>query len=306
MVKQKDKMKKTKRNIKSQLLVQLLLVIVIIASVNFISNIIYTRYDLTSENRYTLSEETLELIKNVDDIVYFKIYLEGEFPAGFKRLRHETMEILDEFRAYNKNIQYEFINPSISSDKEERNNTYQILVQQGLKPTNLQVKTNSGMEQQVIFPGALISYHEKEIPVELLNAQINTPPEAVLNNSIQALEFKFANAIHKLSIRQQHNIVFIEGHGELGNMETYDISKAFVEDYAIGRLKLDGKIDALLHRRLVDSINQTFEIKPKFSAIIIADPDSAFSAQDRFIIDQYIMYGGKVMWLVDPLFAKYG
>lgn len=297
-------MKKTKRNIKSRLMVQLLMVIVIIASVNFIGNIIYTRYDLTSENRYTLSEETMEIIKNVDDIVYFKIYLEGEFPAGFKRLRRETMEILDEFRAYNNNIQYEFINPSISTDKEERNNTYQILVQQGLKPTNLQVKTNSGMEQQVIFPGALISYQEKEIPVELLNAQINTPPEAVLNNSIQALEFKFANAIHKLSIRQQHDIVFIEGHGELGNMETYDISKSFVEDYAIGRLKLEGKIDALLYRRLVDSINQTFEIKPKFSAIIIADPDSVFSAQDRFIIDQYIMYGGKVMWLVDPLFAS--
>lgn len=295
---------KKKRNIKSRLLLQLLLVIIIIISVNYISSIVYTRFDLTSEKRYTLSDETMEIVKNLDDIVYFKIYLEGDFPAGFKRLRKETMEILDEFRAYNKNIQYEFINPSASSDMEERNNTYKLLVQQGLSPTNLQVKTNSGIDQQVIFPGAIINYRDKEVPVELLDAQINTPPEAVLNNSIQALEFKFANAIHKLTIRQKHNIVFIEGHGELDEMETYDISQAFVQDYAVGRLTINGQIDALMDRRLVDSINQKYVIKPKFSAIIIAGPQSSFDGKDRFIIDQYIMYGGKVLWLIDPLVAS--
>ena len=188
----------------------------------------------------------MEILKNLDDIVYFKVYLEGEFPAGFKRLRRETMELLDEFRAYNKNIQYEFINPSASSDRQERNNTYQLLVQQGLNPTNLQVKTNSGVDQQVIFPGAIVSYREKDLPVELLSSQINTPPEAVLNNSIQALEFKFANAIHKLTLRKKREVVFIEGHGEFNEMETYDIADAFSMDYAVGRLRLDGKIDALL------------------------------------------------------------
>lgn len=297
-------MNKKKRNIKSRLLLQFLFVIVIIISVNYISSIVYTRFDLTSEKRYTLSDETMEIVKNLDDIVYFKIYLEGDFPAGFKRLRKETMEILDEFRAYNKNIQYEFINPSASSDLEERNDTYRILVQQGLNPTNLQVKTNSGIDQQVIFPGAIINYRDKEIPVELLDTQINTPPELVLNNSIQALEFKFANAIHKLTIRQKHNIVFIEGHGELDEMETFDISQAFTQDYAVGRLTINGQIDALVSRRLVDSTNQKYVIKPKFSAIIIAGPESTFDGKDRFIIDQYIMYGGKVLWLIDPLNAS--
>lgn len=297
-------MNQKKRNIKSRLLLQFLFVIVIIISVNYISSIVFTRFDLTSEKRYTLSDETMEIVKNLDDIVYFKIYLEGDFPAGFKRLRKETMEILDEFRAYNKNIQYEFINPSASSDLEERNDTYRILVQQGLNPTNLQVKTNSGIDQQVIFPGAIINYRDKEIPVELLDAQINTPPELVLNNSIQALEFKFANAIHKLTIRQKHNIVFIEGHGELNEMETFDISQAFSQDYAVGRLTINGQIDALVSRRLVDSTNQKYVIKPKFSAIIIAGPESTFDGKDRFIIDQYIMYGGKVLWLIDPLNAS--
>ena len=297
-------MSKEKRNIKSSLLLQLLFVVVIIFSANFISSMVYTRFDLTSEKRYTLSKETLETIKNLDDIVYFKVYLEGEFPAGFKRLRRETMEILDEFRAYNKNIQYQFINPSANANVKERNNTYQILVQQGLKPTNLQVKTNSGMDQQVIFPGVLITYRDKQLAVELLDAQINTPPEAVLNNSIQALEFKFANAIHQLSLQKKHEIVFIEGHGELDERETFDLTQTFRRDYAVGRIKIDGQIDALLKRRLVDSAKQEYQIGPKYSAIIIAGPDSIFSGKDKFIIDQYLMYGGKILWLIDPLFAS--
>jgi len=293
-----------KRNIKSRMYLQLLLIVVIIVSANFISNVVYTRFDLTSEKRYTLSPETMEILKNLDDIVYFKVYLEGEFPAGFKRLRRETMELLDEFRAYNKNIQYEFINPSASTERQERNNTYQLLIQQGLNPTNLQVKTNAGVDQQVIFPGAIVSYREKDLPVELLSSQINTPPEAVLNNSIQSLEFKFANAIHKLTLRRKREVVFIEGHGEFNEKETYDIADAFSMDYAVGRLRLDGKIDALLERRMVDSANQEYKILPKFSAIIIAGPDSTFSGKDRFIIDQYLMYGGKILWLIDPLFAS--
>ena len=297
-------MKKQKRNIKSRLLLQLLVVLTIIVAINLISSIVYTRFDLTAEKRYTLSKETMEVIKNLDDIVYFKVYLEGEFPAGFKRLRRETMEMLDEFRAFNKNIQYEFINPSISTDKKERNDTYKLLVQQGLNPTNLQVKTNSGLDQQVIFPGAIVSYRENDLPIELLDAQMNTPPEAVLNNSIQSLEFKLANTIHKLTLRNKHSVVFIHGHGELGEMETYDIASALSQDYVVGRMPIDGKIDALLDRRLVDTVNQVFELKPKYSAIIIANPDSTFDGKDRFIIDQYIMYGGKVLWLIDPLFAS--
>ncbi len=295
---------KEKRNIKSKLLVQLALVLLIIASANYISSIVFTRFDLTAEKRYTLSEETLEIVKNVDDIIYFRVYLEGDFPAGFKRLRRETMEILDEFRAYNKNIQYEFINPSASSSPKERNDTYTLLVQQGLNPTNLQVKTKTGMDQQVIFPGSIISYRENEIPVELLDAQMNTPPEAVLNNSIQALEFKFANAIHKLIQRNKPVIAFIEGHGELDERETYDIAQTLSKDYAVDRFRLDGQVNSLLKRRLVDTANQEYRIEPKYSAIIIANPDSLFEGKDRFIIDQYIMYGGKVLWLIDPVFAS--
>jgi ABC-2 type transport system permease protein len=297
-------MKKVKRNIRQNEIMQLILVLAGVVVINIISSYLFTRLDLTSEKRYTLSDETEKILKNLDDIVFFRVYLEGEFPAGFKRLRNETRELLDEFRAYNKNIQYEFINPSASEDPTERNDTYQLLMQQGLNPTNLQVKTKSGLDQQVIFPGALISYRNKEMPIELLDAQISVPPEAVLNNSIQNLEFKFASAIQKLSRKVKPSIAFIEGHGELSYRETFDITTTLQSDYIVDRISLDGQVNTLVKRTLADSINETYAMQPKFSAIVIAKPDSVFSEKDKFILDQYIMIGGKVLWLIDPVLTS--
>jgi ABC-2 type transport system permease protein len=297
-------MKEKKTSIIRQSWSQLLLVIGIIIVVNLISANLFTRFDLTNEKRYTLSTETRELIKNVDDIVYFRVFLEGEFPAGFKRLKRETKELLDEFRAYNKNIQYEFINPSASEDQQERNATYQLLVQQGLQPTNLQVKTKTGLEQQVIFPGALISYRNNETSIELLDAQMNVPPEGVLNNSIENLEFKLANAIYKITRLKKPTIAFIEGQGELDEQDTYDLAASLQENYIVDRIRIDSKLNALVNRTLVDSVKQVWEIAPKYATIIIAKPDSMFSGKDRFIIDQYLMYGGKILWFVDPVLAS--
>lgn len=297
-------MGKKRKNIKQAQILQLLLVVVVIVVANLISGVYFTRFDLTSEKRYTLSDATKEILTNLDDIVFFRVYLDGEFPAGFKRLRRETKEMLDEFRALNKNIQYEFINPSASENTEERNNTYQLLMEQGLSPTNLQVKTKTGLDQQLIFPGALLTYRNNQMPIELLDAQINVPPEDVLNNSIQNLEFKFANAIFKLSRKNKPRIAFIEGHGELSERETYDIATTLQTDYIVERVAINEQVNSLVNRSLTDSVNQEYLITPKFAAIIIANPDSTFSGKDKFIIDQYIMYGGKVLWLIDPVLAS--
>jgi ABC-2 type transport system permease protein len=297
-------MGKNRKNIKQTQILQLLLVVVAIVVANLVSGVYFTRFDLTSEKRYTLSDATKEILTNLDDIVFFRVYLDGEFPAGFKRLKRETKEMLDEFRALNKNIQYEFINPSASENTEERNNTYQLLMQQGLSPTNLQVKTKTGLDQQLIFPGALLTYRNSEMPIELLDAQINVPPEAVLNNSIQNLEFKFANAIFKLSRQNKPRIAFIEGHGELSERETFDIASTLQSDYIVDRIAIDEKINSLVNRSLIDSLTNEYAITPKYAAIVIAKPDSIFSGKDKFIIDQYIMYGGKVLWLIDPVVAS--
>ena len=297
-------MNNNKKNNKRQNYLQLLIVVITIVIIGLLNSVWFTRFDLTSEKRYTLAQSTKDVLTNLDDIVFFRVYLEGDFPAGFKRLRRETKELLDEFRAYNSNIQYEFINPSESEDPQERNDTYKLLMEQGLKPTNLQVKTKNGMEQQVIFPGAIVTFREKELPIELLDAQINVPPQAVLNNSIEDLEYKLIESIKRVSRKKKQHIAFIEGHGELNEKDVWDITQTLKQDYVVERFAIDEDINALAKRTLEDSIKNEYRITPLFAAIIIAKPTTAFSEKDKFIIDQYLMHGGKILWLLDPVVAS--
>lgn len=287
------------KNIRANSIIRMALGLTIIILINIISSFLFTRFDLTAEKRYTLSPATKDLLQGVDDIVYFKIYLEGEFPAGFKRLRNSTREMLDEFRAYNKNIQYEFINPSESEDPRERNEVYKLLEDKGLQPTELQVNTKNGREQQIIFPGAVVNYKSSEIALELLQSQMGVPPEEVLNNSVQGLEFKLASTIRKLTLIQKPMVGILAGHGELGNLLIADAALALSDDYGLERVFINGQLNSLTRR---DSISEgNVRIANKYVAIIIPKPDSIFSEKDKFIIDQYIMRGGKVLWLIDPL-----
>jgi len=291
-----------RKNIKLNNIIQLGFGLIIIVLLNVIGYYVFIRFDLTSEKRYSLSQPTKQMLNNLDDIVYFQIYLEGEFPAGFKRLKRETREMLDQFRAYSGNIQYEFINPSASSDPKERNDVYQLLMERGLSPTDLQVKTNEGSSQQIIFPGAIASHKGKEMPVELLISQMGVPPEEVLNNSIQNLEFNLANTIRKLSTVRKPKVAFIEGHGELSVLETADIAYALNEYYSIERIEIAGQLNSLTERTTTDSTYTS--IRNRFDAIIIAKPDTVFDENDKFIIDQFIMRGGKVLWMIDPVFTS--
>jgi ABC-2 type transport system permease protein len=290
-----------KKDIKRNNIVQLLMGLLIIVLLNVIGSFLFTRLDLTAERRYSLSDATKKMLFNLDDVVYFKVYLDGEFPAGFKRLRNETREMLDEFRAYSDNIQYEFINPSGNPDNRERKNLYQQLVTAGLNPTTLNVKTKDGTSQQVVFPGALITYKNRELPLELLNSQMGVAPEQVLNNSVQQLEYNISSIIRKLSVPNKPKLAFIIGHGELTEMETLDIRNELSEYYTVERIKIGGKLNSLTERDTKDSLN--VNIRNKYKAIIIAKPDSAFSEKDKFIIDQFVMRGGKVLWLIDPVDA---
>lgn len=296
-------MKAKKNDIKKANITGFMLILVAIIVINIISSFVFTRFDLTSEKRYTLSEATKQLLNNLDDYVHFRVYLDGDFPAGFKRLQRETKEMLDEFRAYNRYITYEFINPSLSDDRHEREETYQLLTDRGLEPTDLQVRTKDGMQQLIIFPGAIVFYRDRELAVDFLEAQLNMPPEAVLNISIQNLEFKMADVIHKLSQLQKPSIAFIEGHGELNASNVFDITQSLNQNYRVERITLDGQISALTRRSEPDRQGNV-RILRNFEAIIIANPIQAFSEEDKFIIDQYIMRGGKVIWLIDPVLTS--
>ena len=296
-------MENKRKSLKKNQIVAFLVTVVIVVLVNVIGSYVFTRFDLTSEKRYTLSPTTKEILNDLNDYVYFKVYLEGDFPAGFKKLRRETKEMLDEFRAYSKFIDYEFINPSESADAAERNETYKQLYQAGLNPTDVVVKNRDGSSKQmVIWPGALVSYRNNtEIAIDLLENQIGQSSEQALNASMQNLEFRLIDAVKKVIRLQKPNIAFIEGHGELSEQEVHDIAQTLAQNYNVVRLEIDGKIDALMHR----TQDEESEVKafPSYDAIIIAKPTQPFDERDKFLIDQYIMHGGKVLWMVEPVYA---
>lgn len=294
-------MENKRKNIKKNEIVSLVITMIIIVMVNIIGSFVYTRFDLTSEKRYTLSDKSKEILKGLDDYVYFRVYLEGEFPAGFKKLRKETKEMLDEFRAYSKYIDYEFINPSESNDPGDRENTYKILYQSGLNNYTATMQTNNGIQQIMIWPGILVSYREKEIAVDLLSAQSGQRQETVLNNSSQDLEYKLISAIKDITEGKSSTVAFIEGHGELNDAEVYDIANTLATKYTLRRISIDEKMTALTHRDYDRDSNVV--VKPIFDAIVIAKPTLPFSEKDKFIIDQYVMYGGKVLWLLDHVKA---
>jgi ABC-2 type transport system permease protein len=272
-------------------LVQLCLSIAIILLVNFIASFYFSRFDLTSDKRYTLSPATKEMLEKLDDIIYFKVYLDGNLPAEFDRLKSSTREMLDEMRLYsNGNIQYQFINPLENPDKKKQNEIIRQLMQKGLTPTEIEIKTEGGTSQQLIFPAALSTYRTREFPVQLFREQFGVASDLQLNNSIQSLEYEISATIRKLTMIAKSKVAFTEGHGELDSVSVSSIAHDLGDYYAVGRIKLDGKL-------------QNFEKINEQKAIIIAKPDSAFPEKVKFIIDQYIMQGGKVLWLVDGVFA---
>lgn len=275
----------------------------IVISANIIGYYFFTRIDLTSEKRYTLSKATKNLLKKVDEPVLFRVYLEGEFPADFKRLQNETKEMLNQFRAYNKNIQYEFVNPNSFDDPQERKVFYQKLAQKGIMPTQLQVNTGNGVTTQVLIPAADVHYKGNETSVQLLQSQKYVDQGQLLNNSIQSLEYVLSNSIRALARGQRPMVAFLRGHGELELPNMADIITTLHDYYNLDTARIDGNINALTARTQSPQDSSSFHFHNKFDLIIIAKPTKPFSERDLYILDQYVMYGGRLLWLIDPLDA---
>jgi ABC-2 type transport system permease protein len=251
----------------------------------YILSFFFFRIDLTSEKRYTLSPYTKKVLKNLNDIVFVRVYLDGELNIPFRKMQQSLRETLDEFRIYGKdNIQYTFVNPFESTDAGVREDMFNQLYEKGLKPTNiLSNDKEGGSSEKIIFPGALITYKGIEIPVNLLKNNPGFSAEENINNSIQAAEFELMKIISARAREKTDSVVFIEGHGELDEYQTEDISKELAWYYDVYRGKITGK------ERELDG----------FLAVIIAKPTRRYSEQDKFVLDQYIMKGGRVMWLLD-------
>ncbi len=276
-----------KKNLKKQNIIQLIIALVIILLVSYISSNIYFRLDLTADKRYTLSDATVEILDSLEDVVYIEIYLDGEMPIGFQRMQKSIHELMDEFRVIaNSEIQYQFINPSKSSDQSKRNAIYQDLYDRGLNPTNVKDRDEEGgLAEKILFPGAIITFQEKETPINLLVNNPGLSAEVNLNNSIQSLEYEFIDAIRKITTKQRKKIAFIEGQGELDEFYTGDITRTLNEYYEIDRV----------------TIKEYINILDPYDAVIIAGPTEQYTEKSKFIVDQYIMNGGKVLWFVESV-----
>jgi ABC-2 type transport system permease protein len=266
---------------------QVVVAILAVALLSVLSGVKFFRVDLTSEHRYTLAPSTRRLMRNLDDVVFVRIYLAGDLPAGFVNFQKSIRELMNEFRAYaGDKLQYEFINVYEETDESQRAGMIEELYNKGLRVTNIQMRDKEGgVSGKIIFPGAIISFRGYEMPVNLLKNNPSFSHEVNLNNSIQALEYEFARAIQSLTRDEVPRIAFIEGHGELDSLQTHSLMDELKNFFQVDRGYINGNLEALLN----------------YEALIIAKPERPFGEADRFAIDQYIMRGGRVLFFLDPV-----
>ena len=277
-------------------IIQLISIFIIIILINIIGSMVYHRFDLTQEGRYSLSKASKKLLSEIDDYIYIEVYLEGDFPAGIERLSLETKQILSEFKTQNDFIQFTFINPTESKDDKTRNEILKQLYEKGLNPTNLQVKNGDSYTEKIIIPGAIVKFGANEIAVQLLKNQIASSPDQNLEQSIRELEYEFTNAIKQLRSSLKPSIAFLKGHGELDGLDIKDLRNSLTQQYSVDEIDLrEFEVDSLGKPNLKKKLR---DLKLK-KLLLIAKPKSTFENLDKYFIDQYIMNGGKVIWMID-------
>lgn len=277
---------------KSKALKQLGIVFLAIIVINLISNFFFKRFDLTQDKRYTLSETTLNIIKEVESPLYIEVYLEGNFPPEFKRLQNETKQLLEEFTAYNSNIIFNFKNPIEKEDT--RVEKMKEFYAKGMQPLSITVEDKGKQSQEVVFPWAQATYGDKFTKVALLKNLMGASTEQKVISSVQHLEFGFAEAINKISKEKQKKIAVIKGNGELIEPFMADFLRTVKESYYIGPFTLDS---------VAKQPTQTLEALKKYDLAVIAKPTEAFTEEEKQVLDQFIMNGGKTLWLVDAVSA---
>lgn len=271
-------------------LLQLLIGIVAIVVLNLLSQITFTRIDFTKEKRYTISPVSVQILNQLKEPVKITVFLEGEFPSGFKRLRNATKDLLNDYKAYaGNNLVFDFINPVEGKSQQQQEQIYQELNAKGIEPTNLSVKTDAGLSQQVIYPAAMVVFKNQQIAVKLLQNRIGLTPEEVLNNSIQNLEYAFSSAIKKATSDGKPRVGFTEGHNELNDLQLQDAMNALLDGYEAGRINLETITESGLE---------------KLKVLVIAKPQTEFSELEKYKIDQFLMRGGKIIWTIDQVNAE--
>ena len=273
------------KNIKS-----VLFVIAILLIVNGIGNTFFYRFDLTQDHRYTLSKTSLNILKDVKEPLIVDVFLKGQFPGEFKKLQTETQQILEEFKAYNSNITFQFVNPI--ENEEERDTIMQSFLERGLTPVNVTVDDKGKQTQEVVFPWAIATYQGKSTKVPLLKNVMGASTAEKVVSSVQHLEYAFANAFNTVAKAKEKKIAVIKGNGEMHDLLMADFIKQVRENYFIGTFTLDS---------VAKKPNESLKYLKKYDLAIIAKPTEKFTDEEKLVLDQFIINGGKTLWLVDQV-----
>lgn len=269
---------------------KLVSVFLILIAINVIAAFYFQRYDLTDDERYTLSEASLEITEEIDSPLVVTIFLTGELPSEFKRLQLETKRILEEYAAYNPQLKYEFVDPL-----EQGGEAMEIATdfyRSGMAPENLNIRENGKVSTRIIFPWAVANYQNKSAKIHLLKKKIQSTNEEMVNNSIQNLEYAFSDAFGKLVHERNKKIAVMRGKGELPDKNIADFLKTLQEYYRIAPFTLDS-VEKFPQKTLTEL--------SKFDLLIEAKPTETFTEKEKYVLDQYLMQGGKMLWLLETV-----
>ncbi|MGL4909079.1 MAG: gliding motility-associated ABC transporter substrate-binding protein GldG [Bacteroidales bacterium] len=264
-----------------------LIILVTVIILCALSSLVVLRIDLSADKRYTLTKHTQELLKKQQEPILIKVYLEGEMPIPMRTLQRAVQTMLADMRIHSKgNLQIIWEDLSEKNNKKHTEAKYREVMRKGLLPFTLHEANNKGGSSQIdLFPGAIIAMKGKQLAVNFLQSNAQISLEENINNAIQNLEYALVNAIEQLGQTQSKKIAFIDGHGELTASQVGDVTREFAPFYDITRVSLYGDVDALNN----------------YDVAVVAKPTKPFSEADKLVIDQYIMRGGKVFWLIDPV-----
>ena len=245
------------------------------------------RIDLTADGRYSVSPHTKKLINNIDSPIEATLYLNGDLNPAFHRLRKATIDLIEDLSKHAKHkIRLNYINPADATSEEQRIGHYALLAERGLTPSEVYMRDKEGKSiRKILFPWVEIHVNNHTIAVPLLKNLRDKSGEENINISIENLEYEMSDALSRLQNTKVRKIAFLEGHGELTEAETYQITKSLSRYYQIDRGEL--KHDA--------------SVLSDYETVIIADPKMPFSEAEKFILDQYLMYGGSILWLTNGL-----
>jgi ABC-2 type transport system permease protein len=307
-----------KRDLKIQALLEVALSLALLILVNYLASRVFTRVDFTKEKRYTLSPASEKLAEELNDVLYVKVYLDGDdLPAAYRNLRNATKEMLDEFRhASGNRIEYEIFNPLEGLKGEDLKNVLLELRNSGIQALDLYEKTNDGSVQKLIVPGAHFVYKGHQYPMHIVDPSLTVNNASTVNKAVEALEFNIANTVRRCVQPRAKRIAFMEGHGELDEFQTADVTRLLGEFYTVERMNLNFDDSAFYVQFLKalqevpeDSLAYAIDRMTKarlrsYDCIVFAKPRIAFADREKYWIDQYMMHGGKIMWMIDPLLIE--